>query len=80
MKKIILILFTIFLVIGCTDQPVIGDKYVVTEVSRRGDYGLKYYVRMDCCTRRYQGSTLVGNYHKFYTNKLYTVGDTIKIR
>lgn len=75
MKKIILILFTIFLVIGCTDQPVIGDKYVVTEVSRRGDYGLKYYVRMDCCNK-YQSM----NCHKFYTNKLYTVGDTIKIK
>ena len=75
MKKIILILFTIFLVIGCTCKPVIGDKYVVTEVSRHGCYGLKYYVRMDCCNK-YQGT----NYHKFYTNKLYTVGDTIKIR
>ena len=76
MKKIFFILFVILMIsfTSCR-MPIVGDKYIVTDVSAYGnyDYKMKYTVKIRCMKP-------IASKFTFYTDKLYTVGDTITIQ
>ena len=62
-------------------MPVVGNEYVVTEVTTRGSFSYKYKYKVDirCADRNSNKYTFNGNHHRFYTNDLYAIGDTIHI-
>lgn len=65
--------------VSCHNRPIIGDKYIVTCVEREGYYGLTYTVKIKSLHPKSNQNTWNGNRFTLYTDKLYTVGDTIKI-
>lgn len=82
MKKILFVLLVLLTLVSCHNRPIIGDTYVVREVYGYGnaDYKYKYTVNIESTDPDASKYTFDGNKFTFYTNKLYTVGDTITIR
>lgn len=85
MKKILVLIIAIICLVSCqcqgpTSLPIVGSKYEVTKVEVRHHIGYKYTVEMKCLDMKSNGGTFNGNHHTFYTNEIYTVGDTITIK
>ena len=80
MKKLIISLST-FIFLGCTG-PIVGDSYIVTKVEKYRRYRKSYKVEIRCLDIESgcNAYTLEGNVKTLYTNHLYTVGDTVKIK
>lgn len=80
--KTLLICAAVAYVIGLLRRmPIVGNEYVVTEVSTRGSftYDYKYKVDVYAVDKNAGAFTVNGNHHRFYTNDLYAIGDTICI-
>lgn len=80
MKRILFVLLVILTLVSCNNRPIIGDTYVVRVVYGHGNADYKYIVKIESTDPDAGKYTFVGNKFTFYTNKLYTVGDTIKIK
>lgn len=82
MKRLIIaILFSVILLSGCR-MPVVGDEYTVTAIEYLECDGIgyscyNYLVTISRNDPNSGGGTLSGNHLKFYTNKLFSVGDTV---
>lgn len=85
MKKIFTILSLVILFIftsSCVSpRRVIGDEYVVTSVEIRNSqkYKTQYYIKAAPVNKNADANTFDGNRMTYYTNTLYSVGDTIKL-
>ena len=85
MKKIFTILLLVILLIftsSCVNpRRIVGDEYVVTSVRVWNSkiYGTFYYVEAISVNKNAGACTFNGNKIAYYTNTLYSVGDTIKL-
>lgn len=82
MKKLFIILCLIFLSVSCSNPNIIvGDDMVVTYVGRvpEQSYQTLYKVQVRSLNKGAGSMTLNGQYLYYYTNTLYTVGDTLII-
>lgn len=82
MKKIFIALVLAMSIASCTNPNlVIGDEYIVVSVQKSISdvYCTQYYVTAKSVNEWANAYTFNGNVMKYYTNTLYSVGDTIKI-
>lgn len=82
MKKIILLILALCLMASCMNpHMIIGDEMVVTSVKQlpNGVYETKYVVEVSSLNENSQYCTFNGNHLRYYTNTLYSVGDTLTI-
>ena len=80
MKKLIISLGALIF-LGCTG-PIVGDSYIVTKVEKQNMYKKLYKVEIRCLDVESgcNAYTWYGNVKTLYTNYLYTVDDTVKIK
>ena len=80
MKKLIISLGALIF-LDCTG-PIVGDNYIVTKVEKDNRYKKLYKVEIRCLDAESgcDDYTRNGNIKILYTNYLYTVGDTVKIK
>ena len=85
MKKIFTIILLVILLIftsSCvSSRRIVGDEYVVTSVKiwNYQIYETLYYVEAASVNENANTYTFNGNKITYYTNTLYSVGDTIKL-